>query len=241
MIRLANIGITDLLFQLGAQFEAAPYYEGIRIKMAVEGTRTKTVAGIVTTQEFDYQIEETFSRVPLEVGSVISGADGGLGGIDDYSSFDAGSPLTPAGSTCNIEITGDAFDVRLSPCFQSMAFRFRNFGPRPDVEIGTYTRDGQEQPLLGPEWAPAPPVFFNSLTPPAGQRILTDRWGTQVFPVYTGLDSSTLGYAASQEAFVPAPESFRDLRGIQTITIADPETAGWDSSSVSYTYEWEII
>lgn len=245
MSRVASILLSDLFGQLTAPnflIEAPPYYTGIRIKMSVTGERSKTVSSIETVQTFDYEIEETFSRIDLDFSSFTSGANGGILGVDDYSSQDNGAAQVPTGSDCYILTTEDAFIETISPGHQSIAFALPDPGAGSTVAIGIYEYDGVTDTLYGPDWVPLAPLFHHSSAPPSGERVLADRWGSlAMFPFFGGDGQYLGGVDSPPPASVAAPSSFRDLRGVQTVTVADPESGDWDSSTVSYTYEWEIL
>lgn len=243
MSRVASITLSDLFEQLGStnsRLEAAPYYTGIRIKMSVSGVRSKTVSSIETTQTFDYEIEETFSRVPLEFSSFTSGANGGLLGVDDYSSTDIGALEMPEGSDCYAVLTGEAFLYLPSPGYQTIFFILPEPPTPVETTIGIHEHNGVTSDLkTSTDWTPLAPQFFHDPTPPLDERVLSNRWGVTTFRTFVG-DTENVG-DDPVEASVASPASFRDLRGVQTVTVADPESGDWDSSTVSYTYEWEIL
>lgn len=221
--------------------EAVPHYIGIRIKMKVDGTRTKTVSGITTTQVFDYEIEETFDRVRMEFGSSVnSGASGGLDGIDDLSVPDSVFYEIPTGSECYCIVSSESFLANGSPGHQTVYFVLPTPPTPAETTIGTHEYDGVTTGLkTSTDWTPVAPQFFHNPAPPAGERVLVNKWGMTAFRTFIG-DTENLG-DDPVEAAVSAPASFRDLRGVNTITLADPSAGDWDSSSVSYIYEWEIF
>jgi hypothetical protein len=220
--------------------EAVPHHANIRIKMKVDGTRTKTVSGIITTQVFDYEIEDTFTRVRMAFGSSVnSGARGGLDGIDDLSIPDSVFYSTPTASDCYCIVSAEAFLANGSPGHQTVYFVLPTPSAPVETTIGTHEHDGVTTGLkTNTDWTPLSPQFFHTPAPPSGERVIVNKWGITTFRTFQG-DTEYVG-DDPVEASVSAPASFRDLSGVNTVTISDPSAGDWDSSSVSYIYEWEI-
>lgn len=245
MIPVRTAGtVTPAIIDTLAYVEAVPHYTGIRIRMAVSGTREKTVSGDTTTQTLDYEYEETFTRIPMVFASITSGAAGGVGGIDDYTSSDRAFYQTPTGADCYMLATVEAFgNGRMAPAYQTLAIVLPEPPEAVEASIGTQTSPSGTITLkTSTDWTAIAPGFFHSTALPSGEFSLVDKWGTNLFRAFAGLGPYLGDILASGTLAVSTlgASDWRDLRGSRTITIADPDAANWDTSSVEYTYKWEI-
>jgi hypothetical protein len=237
--------VTPAIIDTLAYVEAVPHYTAIRIRMAVSGTREKTVSGDTTTQTLAYEYEEAFTRIPLAfTGTASSGAEGGIDGIDDLTATDRAFYAAPEGTDCYMLATVEAFaNGRMSPAYQTLQIILPEAPEAVEASIGTQTSPAGTITLkTTTNWTAIAPALYHSSAPPSGEFPLVDKWGTNLFRAFSGLGPYLGDITASANIAVSSLSAadWRDLRGTHTVTIADPDSANWDSSDVQYTYEWEI-